>query len=108
MILFCTVLFAACNNQGSTSASDRGDTARSASAVTTTNLSRESEMEILDECIDNAKDNTGNDLDDSRAYALCRCVLLQMQQKFPGADSSALVAHLRDTTDVVQMAKQCQ
>lgn len=65
-------------------------------------------MEILDECIDNAKDNAGNDLDDAKAYSLCRCVLLQMQQKFPNADSSALVAHLRDTTDVVQMARQCQ
>jgi hypothetical protein len=108
MILLCTVWFAACNNQASTPASDRSDTTRNASAITTTNLSTESEMEILDECIANAKDNAGNDLGDEKAYTLCRCVLLQMQQKYPGADSTALVNYLRDTAQVVQMARQCQ
>jgi hypothetical protein len=108
IILFCIVFFAACSNEASTPAGDRKDTARTTASFGSTTLSRESELQILDECIDNAKDNAGNDLDDAKAYALCRCVLLQMQQKYPGADSTALVEHLRDTTHVVQMAQQCQ
>jgi hypothetical protein len=108
MIFLCTVTLAACNNESSAPAADRNDTVSNTRPVGTTSLSRESELQILDECITNAKDNAGNDLDDARAYALCRCVLLQMQEKYPSADSTALVAHLRDTTDVVQMARQCQ
>jgi hypothetical protein len=108
LMLFCATILIACNNEGSTTASGNKDTARNTAAVTTTNLSTETEMEILAECVDNAKDNAGNDLDDARAFALCRCVLVHMQQKYPGADSTALVNYLRDTTQVVQMARECQ
>ena len=105
--ILCCALFIACNNEDTSATVDQNESSRTATSVTT-NLSKESEMEILAECVDNAKDNAGNDLDDAKAYALCRCVLLQMQEKYPGADSSALVNYLRDTTQVVQMAEKCQ
>ena len=108
MILLCTALLVACNNEASTPAEANSDTMGTRPPIGSTSLSRESELQILDECIANAKDNTGNDLDDARAYSLCRCVLLQMQEKYPTADSTALVNYLRDTTQVVQMAKDCQ
>lgn len=104
MIFVCTMAFVACNNTASVA--DRTDTVPA--PIGATSLSKESELEILDECIANAKDNAGNDLDDARAFALCRCVLLQMQQKYPTADSTELVVHLRDTSDVMQMARECQ
>jgi hypothetical protein len=108
MMLFCAFVMVACNNQDATPAADQSDTAGTNASINTTSLSRESEMEILDECISNAKDNAGNDLDNARAYSLCRCVLLQMQEKYPGADSTALVNYLRDTTQVVELAKKCE
>ena len=108
MILFCTMVLLACNNETSTTAAGSDDSATTKPSIGSTSLSKESELQILDGCIANAKDNAGNDLDDARAYALCRCVLLQMQQKYPGADSTALVNYLRDTTQVVQLARECE
>ncbi len=69
-----------------------------------TSLPQKSELEILAGCVDNAKANLG----EAKAYALCKCILGQVQQKYPGADSTALINHLNDTTQVAQMAKQCQ
>ena len=108
MILLCMMVLAACNNEASTPAETDSDAIGTTPPIGSTSLSRESELQILDECMANAKDNAGNDLDDARAYALCRCVLLQMQEKHPGADSTALVSYLRDTTQVVQMARECR
>lgn len=108
MILLCTIVLTACTNKASTPAEANSDTVATRPPIGSTSLSRESELEILDECIANAKDNAGNDLDDARAYALCRCVLLQMQEKHPDADSTALVNYLRDTTQVAQLARECQ
>jgi hypothetical protein len=105
LLLLCCACFIACNNQ---SASEKNESSTSTSPAVGTVLSTESEMEILAECVDNAKDNAGNDLDDARAFSVCRCILRQMQERYPNADSTALVNYLTDTTQVAQMAKQCQ
>lgn len=101
---FCSLFFIACNNQSETPSDTQGTTTNKAATPLRTALSRESEMEILDECIDNAKGNIG----ESRAYSLCKCVLNQIQAKHPDADSTALVMHLSDTTEVARMAQQCK
>lgn len=103
ILLLCTFLFIACNNQSSEPATKQGAVSTTATAGKTT-LSRESEMEILDECIDNAKATLGAE----KSYALCSCILRQVQEKHPGADSTALVDHLSDTAQVAQMAQQCK
>jgi hypothetical protein len=101
----CAVFVLACNNQSATGESGKDTAARSASPTVMTHLSAESEMEILEGCIDNAK---ASKLDETKAYALCRCVLRQVQEKYPSADSTALVDHMSDSTEMVQMVKKCQ
>jgi hypothetical protein len=107
LCLVCCAWLLACTNE---SAPERKDSTTNANAspAAGTSLSTDSEMEILAECVDNAKDNAGNDLDDARAFAVCRCVLSQMQERYPQADSSAIVAYLTDTTQVAEMARKCQ
>ena len=105
LFLFCCACFMACSNQPA-SDTEKNNTAGSPTVSST--LSTESEMEILAGCVDNAKDNAGNDLDDAKAFALCRCVLQEMQKKYPDADSVALVNHLSDTTQVAELAKKCR
>jgi hypothetical protein len=105
ILLFCSFLFVACsNNQSSAPANKQGAVSTTATSNKATSLSRESEMEILDECIDNAKATLGAE----KSYALCRCILRQVQEKHPGADSTALVTHLSDTAEVAQMAQKCK
>jgi hypothetical protein len=107
IFLFCCLSFIACsNNESSTPAENKGDTANTTSNALphVTNLQPESELEVLASCVDNAKAQLG----EQKAFALCKCVLGQVQQKYPGADSTAIVAHLSDTAQVAQMAKQCQ
>ncbi len=103
--ILCLAFIIACNNQASAPASEKTENKNSASSVVVTNLSTETEMEILAGCVENAK---ASNLEEAKAFTLCRCVLRQMQEKYPEADSTALVGHLRDTAQVVQMAKQCQ
>jgi hypothetical protein len=101
--LLGTLCFFACNNQ-SADTSRQDTTAKKTTIGNTTILSRESELEILDGCIDNAKGNVG----ESRAYAICKCVLGQVQEKYPTADSSDLVMHLSDTAEVARMVLKCK
>lgn len=104
IFLCCTVIFLACNNQSTESETLNADSSNNRSATPSTLLSEESELEIMAGCVDNAKPNLG----EAKAYALCKCVLEQIQEKFPGADSSALIGYLNDTTQVRQMAEECK
>ncbi len=101
---FCSFLFLACSNP---SAEDQGtskDSAINVAATPATRLPEEAELEILAGCVDNAKATLG----DTKAFALCKCVLGQVQKKHPTADSAAIIGYLSDTTEVAAMAKNCQ
>ncbi|RYZ27574.1 MAG: hypothetical protein EOO10_12305 [Chitinophagaceae bacterium] len=103
---FCfaaTIFCFACSNEASDPATENASPSAAPGGVTSS-LSKESELEILAECVDNAKENLG----DTQAYALCKCVLGQVQKKYPDADSAALIMHLSDTTEVAAMAKECK
>lgn len=105
ILIFCAFLFTACNNQSPAPENKQGvGSSTTAPSNKATSLSRESEMEILDECIENAKATLGAE----KSYTLCRCILRQVQEKHPSADSTALVMHLSDTAEVAQMAQKCQ
>ena len=91
-----------CNNESSKPATE--NTSAAAPGNVTQTLSKESELEILAGCVDNARASLG----DAKAYALCKCVLGQVQEKHPDADSAALIRYLSDTTEVAAMAKKCQ
>jgi hypothetical protein len=105
LFFLCATIVMACNNQAANSKSSK-DTATGSTTVSgVSHFSKESEMEILAGCIDNAK---ASNVDEAKAYALCRCVLKQVQEKYPQADSTALVDHLSDTTQVAQMVQQCK
>lgn len=102
-LFFCSILFLACSNSEK-SESTRADSANNIAATPATRLPEEAELEILAGCVDNAKATLG----DAKAFALCRCVLSQVQEKYPNADSAALIQYLSDTTEVAAMAKKCQ
>lgn len=104
LFFLCSLFFIACNNNQSSAPAAEKNAAKSSNPIHMTSLSEKSELEILSGCVDNAKANLG----EAKAYSLCKCILGQVQQKHPGADSSALVTHLSDTAEVAQMAKQCQ
>ena len=102
---FCILVYIfcfSCNNEASKTDTNR-DSAAAPGSVTNS-FSKESELEILASCVDNAKATLG----DAKAYALCKCVLGQVQEKHPTADSAALIRYLSDTTEVAAMAKKCQ
>ena len=103
---FCLALYIfcfSCSNEASNTATEKAYASAAPGGVTRT-LSKESELEIIGECVDNAKATLG----DTQAYALCKCVLGQVQDKYPNADSAALIMHLSDTTEVAAMAKACK
>lgn len=101
-LLFYIFCFS-CTEQAS-----KNDNNNDNSKATTNNaaqsLPKENAMEILAGCVDNAKANLG----EAKAFAMCNCVLEQVQKKYPGADSTAIVMHLSDTAEVARMAKDCQ
>lgn len=102
---FCILLYIfcfSCSNDTSQTANSK-DSAVTPGAVTNS-FSKESELEILASCVDNAKATLG----DANAYALCKCVLGQVQEKYPSADSAALIRYLSDTTEVAAMARKCR
>ena len=100
--LFIYIFCFSCSNESSDSATENASTTAAPGGVTQA-FSKESELEILAGCVDNAKANLG----DTKAYALCKCVLGQVQKKHPNADSAALIRYLSDTTEVAAMAKKC-
>lgn len=103
LCLLAYIFCFSCSNESSDSASE-SPTKNTAPGSVTQAFSTESELEILASCVDNAKATLG----DAKAYALCKCVLGQVQQKHPTADSAALIRYLSDTAEVAAMAKKCQ
>lgn len=103
LCLFAYIFCFSCSNESSESASESPSTSAAPGSVTQA-FSTESELEILASCVDNAKTTLG----DTKAYALCKCVLGQVQQKHPNADSAALIRYLSDTAEVAAMAQKCK
>ena len=100
-LLLILALATACNsNNSKVDASDIG-AAKQDSTVTKYNWTTEEEKQYLADCVNNAKPR----LNDTAAYAYCKCVLQQLKQKFPTADSAAVVL---DSAMAAQLAANCK
>ena len=103
IFLLAYIFCFSCSNESSGPGTENASTTAAPGGITQA-LSKESELEILAGCVDNAKTTLG----DAKAYALCKCVLGQVQEKYPSADSAALIRYLNDTTEVAAMVKNCR
>ena len=96
------VLLTSCNNTADTAA----DTTNNADTTTTTatksyTWDSEDEKEYLAQCVETAKAN----VNDTTAYARCKCVLDQLKQVYPSMDSA--FANL-DSAAAVRYAANCK
>jgi hypothetical protein len=103
LFLLSGLFLLACNNQSST-AGGKADSQKNTAANLTANWSKEREMNFLSDCVENARTL----YNETQGYALCKCMLGQVQRKYPTADSAALLQHLSDTAEVAKMIKDCK
>lgn len=90
-----------CNN-----APDTAEAAKNSDTTTATKTytwDSEDEKEYLAQCVETAKAN----VNDTAAYARCKCVLDQLKQVYPNMDSAYSVM-VRDSTIAVKYAANCQ
>ena len=91
----------ACNSSTTPSADDTK--AGNDSAVTKSyTWTDEEEKEFLAGCVDNAKTS----LNDTTAYAHCKCVLDQLKQSFPNMDSASAI--IMDTVKAAAYVAKCK
>jgi hypothetical protein len=90
----------ACNNsKNSPAAGDvKGSDTTTAKSFT---WNSEDEKEFLAQCVESAKGN----INDTTAYAHCKCVLEQLKQVYPNMDS---VAAVMDTAMAKKYAANCK
>jgi len=101
IFLLCTIMIVACTNRTATS----GNTAADSTTTTAANPPlNEEEMRFLTGCVENAKTR----YTEAQSFVLCKCMLTQVQQKYPSADSATLLQHLSDTAEVAQMIRNCR
>lgn len=100
-ILACCLLTLACTNQSSAPA---GTPDAATLKTPAAGWTKEREMEFLADCVENAESNYA----EPQAYALCKCMMGQVQQRFPAADSATLAVHMSDTALILQMIRSCQ
>lgn len=103
IFVFCTVFFLACKNN-STPANGKAATLTNSSSNTAKTWSKEDELEFIDGCVGNAQEQLGA----TQAYSLCKCMLVQVKEKFAAADSIAIATHLSDTAQITQMMRKCR
>jgi hypothetical protein len=106
LAFFCFAFLIACNNQESSPAS--GNNTTNSSTAVANKLSEQTRFEILAGCVDDIRATAGSNFDSVKTYALCNCMLREMQAKYPTADSTVLVNYLNDTLQVAQVAPRCQ
>lgn len=100
LFLFLAVFFAtSCNNAPDvTEASGNADSTTATKSYT---WDSEDEKEYLAQCVETAKGN----VNDTTAYARCKCVLDQLKRVYPSMDSA--YAHL-DSAAAVKYAENCK
>jgi hypothetical protein len=90
-------LIVACNNSKNSPAASGSDT----TAAKSFTWNSEDEKEFLAQCVESAKAN----INDTTAYAHCKCVLDQLKQVYPNMDS---VAAVMDTAMARKYAANCK
>ena len=97
--LFKRMLFFDNNSKNSPAAGDvKGSDTAAAKSFT---WNSEDEKEFLAQCVESAKAN----INDTTAYAHCKCVLEQLKQVYPNMDS---VAAVMDTAMAKKYAANCK
>ena len=94
-------LVIACNNASDTTADTTKKSDTTASTPKSYTWATEDEKEYLAQCVETAKGN----INDTAAYARCKCVLDQLKQVYPNMDSA--FANL-DSAAAVRYAANCQ
>lgn len=61
-------------------------------------------MLFIDGCVENAKGQLG----EPQSFALCKCILGQVKEKFSAADSVAIAQYLSDTTRIAGLMRNCK
>ena len=98
LFLPLAILFiVACNNSKKSPDSKGSDTTGAKSFT----WNSEDEKEFLAQCVESAKAN----INDTTAYAHCKCVLEQLKQVYPNMDS---VAAVMDTAMAKKYAANCK
>ena len=102
-LFLCLAFFLAisCNNSTDTAADTAKNADTTAAAPKSYTWASEDEKEYLAQCVATAKGN----LNDTTAYARCKCVLDQLKQVYPNMDSA--FANL-DSAAVIRYAANCQ
>jgi hypothetical protein len=100
LFLLCTIMIVACTNRTATS----GNAADSTTTTAANPPLNEEEMRFLSGCVENAKTR----YTEAQSFTLCKCMLTQVQHKYPSADSATLLQHLSDTAEVAQMIRNCR
>lgn len=90
-----------CNNAPDTAADTTKNADTTATAPKSYTWNSEDEKEYLAQCVETAKGN----VNDTTAYARCKCVLDQLKQVYPNMDSA--FANL-DSAAAVRYAANCQ
>ena len=99
VLLLAIFLIAACNNSKNSPAA--GDLKGSDTTAKSFSWNSEDEKEFLAQCVESAKGN----VNDTTAYAHCKCVLEQLKQVYPNMDS---VAAVMDTAMAKKYASNCK
>jgi hypothetical protein len=100
-LLFILILAKACNSNSPKVDTSNTGAVKQDSIATKYTWTSDEEKQYLADCVNNAKPR----LSDTAAYAYCKCVLEQLKQKFPTADSASAVL---DSTMAAQLAANCK
>jgi hypothetical protein len=102
LFLFLAFFLAiSCNNTPDTAADTTKNADTTATAPKSYTWNSEDEKEYLAQCVETAKGN----VNDTTAYARCKCVLDQLKQVYPNMDSA--FANV-DSAAAVRYAANCQ
>jgi len=102
-LLCCCLFFFACKNQSNTPATD-ADNTKTKTSATQNAAATNDDMEFLSGCVDNAKQLYS----EADAFVLCKCMLGQVKEKYPNADSATIMQHFSDSTEVKKMVQKCK
>lgn len=107
IIFFLAVVgFTACKSKPATTPAGTGKKSTNDSSLTTvpSQWSGEEENQFMDNCVANALTRYNND--QKKAFSYCKCVLTQVQQRFPVADSAD--ALMQDTVQMAAILQRCK
>ena len=102
LFFLCSLLALACTNRAANTGSETNDSTGTVSTTVKPPMN-EDEMRFLSGCVENAKIR----YTEAQAFTLCKCMLAQVQQRYPSADSATILQHLSDTAEVAKMVRNC-